>query len=146
MSGLLRRQSVQASGLAVLLDRSENWKKVYQTDLGTCFLGDNGQMPPRTADFVARLHAAKIETSDKLPWWIAAGYDVAALVAAAVRSGAETSDQFTAHWNTAGPFDGIYGDYAWAPGQHNGYPDSGVVMSQANSFRDGAFRLAPGYD
>ena len=129
-----------------LLDRPENWEKVYQTNFRNLCYGEDGRLPPRTADLVARLQAAKVETSDTLLWWIAAGYDIAALVAAAVREAGDAPEKMAAYWNTAGPFEGVYGSYAWGPRQHNGYPDEGVVMSQANSFRDGTFRLAPGYD
>ena len=128
-----------------LLDRPENWEKVYQTNFRSCCFTESGSLPPRTADFVGRLKAAKVETGDTLLWWIAAGYDAAGLVAAAIRSGAETSEQIAAYWNSGKPHPGVYGDYVWTPRDHNGYPDNDVVMSQANSFQDGMFKLAPGY-
>jgi branched-chain amino acid transport system substrate-binding protein len=128
-----------------LLERPENWEKVYQTNFRSCCYGENGALPAGTADFVGRLRAAKIDTADTLLWWIAAGYDVAALVAAAVKSAGDAPDQIAGFWNTVNPFPGIYGDYVWTKQQHNGYPDSGVVMSQANSFQDGVFKVAPGY-
>lgn len=128
-----------------LLDRPENWQKVYQTNFRSCCYGEDGRLPAPTAELVARLRAAKVETSDTLLWWIAAGYDIAALVAAAVRHAGEAPDRMAAYWNSAGPFAGVFGRYSWAPQQHNGYPDDDVVMSEANSFRDGTFRLAPGY-
>ena len=40
---------------------------------------------------------------------------------------------------------GVYGDISFTPEQHNGYPQNEVVMSRANSQKDGAFALAPGY-
>ena len=42
-------------------------------------------------------------------------------------------------------YQGIFGNYRWSPKDHNGFPTDDVVMSQANSSRDGAFALAPGY-
>jgi branched-chain amino acid transport system substrate-binding protein len=41
--------------------------------------------------------------------------------------------------------DGVNGHISVTPTEHNGYPDDEVVMIRANSFRDGAFSLAPGY-
>jgi branched-chain amino acid transport system substrate-binding protein len=128
-----------------LLDRPENWEKVYQTNFRSCCFDDRGALPARTAELVGRLKAAKVDMADTLLWWIAAGYDVAGLVAAAIKSGAETSEQIAAYWNSGKPYPGVYGDYVWTPQEHNGYPDHDVVMSQANSFRDGMFKLAPGY-
>ena len=40
---------------------------------------------------------------------------------------------------------GVYGDIYLHADQHNGYPDDEVVMVEANSLKDGAFNLAPGY-
>ena len=37
------------------------------------------------------------------------------------------------------------GSYTYTPEEHNGFPTDELVMSQANSARDGAFTLAPGY-
>ncbi|MEN0076662.1 MAG: ABC transporter substrate-binding protein [Paracraurococcus sp.] len=128
-----------------LLERPENWQKVYQTNFRTCCYGEDGKLSERTADLVARLRKAQVETSDTLLWWIAAGYDIATLVAAAVQHAGEKPDQMAAYWNASGPFDGVFGRYSFSASQHNGYPDDSVVMSQANSFQNGTFRLAPGY-
>jgi branched-chain amino acid transport system substrate-binding protein len=47
--------------------------------------------------------------------------------------------------NKLNGFAGVYGDISFAPDRHNGYPDDEVVMVEANSLKDGAFNLAPGY-
>ena len=62
-----------------------------------------------------------------------------------MKDAGDAPEQITGYWNTVKAFPGVFGDYTWTAQQHNGYPDHDVMMSQANSFRDGAFRLAPGY-
>jgi branched-chain amino acid transport system substrate-binding protein len=42
-------------------------------------------------------------------------------------------------------YPGLFGDYTWSTSQHNGYPTNEVVMGEANSSKDGALNLAPGY-
>jgi branched-chain amino acid transport system substrate-binding protein len=128
-----------------LLEKIENWDKVYQIGFRSCSYGADGKLPARTEDFVGRVRAAKIDMSDTLLWWIACGYDVAKLVAAAVKNGGTSPEKIVAYWNTLKAFPGVYCDYTYTREQHNGYPDDGVVMSQANSFREGTFKLAPGY-
>lgn len=128
-----------------LLDRPENWEKVYQNNFRSNCYDDSGALPARTAEFLKRLRAAKIDSSDTLLWWIACGYDAASLVAAAVKNVGDAPEQIAGYWNTVKEFPGVFGDYTWTAQQHNGYPDDGVVMSQANSFRDGTFKLAAGY-
>jgi branched-chain amino acid transport system substrate-binding protein len=40
----------------------------------------------------------------------------------------------------------VYGDITFSPEKHDGYPDEEVVMVEANSLKEGAFNLAPGYN
>jgi branched-chain amino acid transport system substrate-binding protein len=84
--------------------------------------------------------------SDTLLWWIALGYD-APLPDSATRSrrtGPEP-EKIVAYWNSLKDFPGVYGDISFTPENHDGYPDKQVVMVEANSLKDGAFNLAPGY-
>ena len=39
----------------------------------------------------------------------------------------------------------MYGELSFTPDEHNGYPDRQIVMVEANSLKEGAFNLAPGY-
>jgi branched-chain amino acid transport system substrate-binding protein len=39
----------------------------------------------------------------------------------------------------------VFGDISFTSERHDGYPDDGIVMVEANSFKNGAFKLAPGY-
>jgi branched-chain amino acid transport system substrate-binding protein len=39
----------------------------------------------------------------------------------------------------------VFGDISFTPERHDGYPDEGIVMVEANSLKNGAFKLAPGY-
>ena len=48
-----------------------------------------------------------------------------------------------AAWNKVHDYPGVFGAYSFSPTDHNGYPQEGVVMSLANSQKDGAFVLAP---
>ena len=58
-------------------------------------------------------------------------------------TGVTTPDAIIANWNGTRDYPGVFGAYSFSPTQHNGYPQGGVVMSQANSQKDGAFTLAP---
>ncbi len=127
-----------------LLDKPEYWAKVYQNNFRPCSYLPSGALPPRTAEFVDRLRAAKIEIGDTLLWWVAIGYDAPRLIADAVKANGSAPEAIAKHWNTLKSWPGVYGDITWTPEQHDGYPDDQVVMCQANSFRDGAFSLAPG--
>ena len=128
-----------------LLEKPQYWEKVYPNNFLSCCYQPDGQLPERTRAFVEKLHGAGIETGDTLLWWIAAGYDAPHLVADAVKNAGSSPQDIAGYWNTLKAWPGIYGDLRFTPAQHNGYPDNEVVMCQADSFRDGAFKLAPGY-
>jgi branched-chain amino acid transport system substrate-binding protein len=128
-----------------LLEKSEYWDKVYMVGYRSCSFDAAGKLPPRTAEFVSRLKG-KVELSDTSLWWVTCGYDAVQLVAKAVAiTGASSPEAIVGFWNETKAYPGFYGDYTWSPQQHNGYPTDEVVMSQANSQKDGAFTLAPGY-
>jgi branched-chain amino acid transport system substrate-binding protein len=139
--------SLGAGEVQKLLEKPQNWEKVYMIGYRSCSFDANGKLPPRTAAFVERLTAAKVTLADTSLWWVAGGYDAVQLVAKAVEaSGSTSGEAIIKYWDSLGSgYPGIFGNYAWTPKEHNGFPTDDVVMSLANSAKDGAFGLAPGY-
>jgi branched-chain amino acid transport system substrate-binding protein len=127
-----------------LLDKPENWNKVYSNNFRqVCYAG--GKLPARAQEFVDRLKKAKVEMGDTLLWWIALGWDGAKMMGETLKATGPKADDIVAHWNKTKGWPGVYGTVTWTPEQHNGFPDSEVVMCEVNSLKDGAFNLAPGY-
>ncbi len=123
----------------------ENWDKVYIVGYRSCSFDATGKLPARSQEFVDSVKG-KIELEDTSLWWVAAGVDAVNLVAKAVGdTGSSEAADIIHAWNTLKDYPGLYGDYTFTPEQHNGYPTNEVVMSKANSSRNGAFELAPGY-
>jgi branched-chain amino acid transport system substrate-binding protein len=128
-----------------LLEKPEYWAKVYPNNFRPVCYAPGGKLPDRTNAFVDRLKSAKIDMGDTLLWWIALGYDSPRLIAEAMKNVGTEPAQVVGYLNKLKGFPGVYGDISFTPDQHNGYPDDEVVMVEANSLRDGAFNLAPGY-
>jgi len=127
-----------------LLEKPEYWNKVYSNNFKNCCYS-NGQLPPSSADFLERLKRARVDFSDTLLWWVAAGWDGMQLMADALRTAGTKPQDIVAHWHKVNRRPGVYGTISWSPQQHNGFLDEEVVMCEVNSLRDGAFNLAPGY-
>lgn len=127
-----------------LLEKPEYWNKVYSNNFRKCCYVD-GKLPPQTAEYVERLKKAKIEFADTLLWWVALGSDAVKLMADIFKNGGTKSDEIVGYMNKVKDWPGVYGTVTWTPQQHNGFPDSEVVMCEVNSLKDGAFNLAPGY-
>jgi branched-chain amino acid transport system substrate-binding protein len=128
-----------------LLEKPDYWAKVYPNNFRTVCFAAGGKLPDRTVAFLDRLKKAKIDMGDTLLWWIALGYDSPRMIADAMKEAGPEPDQIVAYLNKLKGFPGVYGDISFTPNEHNGYPDDEVVMVEANSLKDGAFNLAPGY-
>jgi branched-chain amino acid transport system substrate-binding protein len=127
-----------------LLEKPEYWNKVYSNNFRKCCYV-NGKLEPKTAEYLDRLKAAKIEFADTLLWWVALGWDGAHLMADTFKNAGTKADDIVGYMNKVKGWPGIYGTVTWTPEQHNGFPDSEVVMCEVNSLKDGAFNIAPGY-
>jgi branched-chain amino acid transport system substrate-binding protein len=128
-----------------LLEKPAYWAKVYPNNFRPVCYAPGGKLADRTNAFVDRLKSAKIDMGDTLLWWIALGYDSPRMLADAIKSVGPEPEKIVGYLNKLKDFPGVYGDISFTPEQHNGYPDSEVVMVEANSLKDGAFNLAPGY-
>jgi branched-chain amino acid transport system substrate-binding protein len=128
-----------------LLEKPEYWAKVYPNNFRPVCYGSGGKLPDRTSTFLDRLKSAKIDMSDTLLWWIGVGYDSPYMIAEAMKNTGTEPEQVVGYLNKLKGFAGVYGDISFLPEQHDGYPDNEVVMVEANSLKDGAFNLAPGY-
>lgn len=137
--------SLGSGDIRNLVEKPGNWENVFAVGYRSCSFDANGTLPERSAAFV-QLLAGKVDLSDTALWWVACGYDAVNLVAGAVEAtGASTSEAITGYWNGLTGYPGVFGNYTFSASQHNGYPTDDVVMSRANSQKDGAFALAPGY-
>jgi branched-chain amino acid transport system substrate-binding protein len=131
--------------VAHLLDKPSNWDKVYIVGYRPCTFDASGKLPPRTQAFVDSVKG-KITLADTSLWWVVAAIDAVHLVTEAVeKTGSSNGDAIAGYWNSLRNWPGLFGRYTFSATEHNGYPTDDVVMSAANSERDGAFALAPGY-
>ncbi len=138
--------SMASGEIAGLVEKPENWKKVYAIGYKSCSYDASGKLPPKSEDLVARLKKANVALNDTLLWWIAGGVDAIELSAKAVEaSGSTDGAGIISYLNTVNKYPGYFGTYTWTPTQHNGYPTEEVVMSEASTAKNGTFALAPGY-
>jgi branched-chain amino acid transport system substrate-binding protein len=129
-----------------LLEKPEYWAKVYPNNFRPVCYAAGGKLPDRTTAFLGRLKSAKVDVADTLLWWIAVGYDTPRMIAEAMKSAGTEPEQIVGYLNKLKRYPGVFGDITFTSEEHNGYPDDEVVMVEANSLKDGAFNLAPGYN
>jgi branched-chain amino acid transport system substrate-binding protein len=129
-----------------LLEKPEYWAKVYPNNFRPVCYNASGKLTDRTAAFLDRLKSAKVEVGDTLLWWVAVGYDSPSMIAQAVKNAGAEPEQIVGYLNKLKDYPGVFGDISFTPERHDGYPDEGIVMVEANSLKNGAFKLAPGYE
>jgi branched-chain amino acid transport system substrate-binding protein len=138
--------SMASGELAGLVEKPENWKKVYAIGYKSCSYDASGKLPAKSQDLVDRLLKANVSIKDTLLWWIADGVDAIDLIAKGVeQSGSTDSGGIITYWNSLSKYPGYFGNFAFSPTQHNGYLTEEIVMSEASTARNGTFALAPGY-
>jgi branched-chain amino acid transport system substrate-binding protein len=77
-------------------------------------------------------------------WWVALGYDTVKIIEHAVKTAGSTDGaKFQQVLESTKDFPGVYADYTWTPTDHNGFPDKGIAMNRANTFKEGSYELAP---
>ena len=128
-----------------LLEKPEYWAKVYPNNFRPVCYSSDGKLPDRTTAFLERLTKAKVEVNDTLLWWVAVGYDSPRLIAEAIKNVGTEPERVVGYLNKLKEYPGVYGDISFTPERHDGYPDEEVIMVEANSLKNGAFKLAPGY-
>jgi len=137
--------SMGSGDVARLLEKPSYWEKVYVPGYRSCSFDANGKLPARTQAFVDEVKG-KVELADISLWWVVVGVDAVNLVAEAIaKTGSSDSEAIIGYWNHLTKWPGLFGDFTFTPEEHNGYPTDEVVMSVANSARDGALNFAPGY-
>jgi branched-chain amino acid transport system substrate-binding protein len=138
--------SLASGEIAGLVEKPDNWKKVYAVGYKSVSYDAAGKLPAKTQDLVDRLLKANVVLNDTLLWWIAGGIDAIELFAKGVEtSGSTEGPGLIAYLNTLTKYPGYFGDYTFTPTQHNGYPTDEIVMSEASTAKNGTFALAPGY-
>ncbi|HEY1412514.1 MAG TPA: ABC transporter substrate-binding protein, partial [Rhodopila sp.] len=66
--------SLASGDIAHLLDKPENWKKVYAVGYRSCSYDANGKLPAHSQELVSKV-AGKVDLEDTLLWWVACGVD-----------------------------------------------------------------------
>jgi branched-chain amino acid transport system substrate-binding protein len=136
-----------AGAVKPLLAKPENWKNVYNVGYRPMSFGDNGKLPEKSQMFVETVSSAGVRLDDTMLWWVGLGVDTIQLIKDTVETAKSSKPDDVKRVLEAGKtFHGVYcTSCTYSSTNHNGYPTEDVVMNRADSFRDGAYAIAPGY-
>ena len=136
-----------AGAVKPLLAKPENWKSVYNVGYRPMSFDENGKLPEKSQKFVDTVSSAGVKLDDTMLWWVGLGVDTIQLIKDTVEAAKSSKPDDVKRVLEAGKtFHGVYcTSCTYSSTNHNGYPTEDVVMNRADSFRAGAYGIAPGY-
>ncbi|KRC85553.1 ABC transporter substrate-binding protein [Achromobacter sp. Root83] len=127
-----------------LLNKPSYWDNTYAAGYASTTYDAAGKLPERTQALMDQIRPKLGGKIDFTFWWVALGYDTVKIIEHAVKQNGGTDAQaFGKTLQSTRGMPGVYADYTWTADNHNGFPDSGMVVNRANTFKDGSFELAP---
>ncbi len=137
--------AIMAAPIRKLLNKPAYWDNAYATGYVSTTYSADGKLPPRTQVLIdkmrAKLGGGEI---DFMFWWVALGYDTVKIIEHAINKAGSTGPAaIQKALEDTKEFKGVYATYSWSAQQRNGFPDHNIVMSIANTFKDGSFKPAP---
>lgn len=137
--------AIMAAPIRKLLNKPAYWDNAYATGYISTTYGADGKLPERTQVLIdkmrAKLGGGEI---DFMFWWVALGYDTVKVIEHAInKAGSTDPAAIQKALEDTKQFKGVYATYSWSAQQRNGFPDHNIVMSIANTFKDGSFKPAP---
>lgn len=136
--------AIAAMQVGKLLSKKENWSKVYAVGYKSTSYDAQGQLPPRTRDFLKKVEPLLGKEIDYTLWWVVMGYDTVQVIRQGVeKAGSVDPAKWQAAMEDTRNFPGVFGTYTWGKDQRDGYPTPELVMNVASSFKNGTYQLAP---
>jgi branched-chain amino acid transport system substrate-binding protein len=136
--------AIAAINVGKLLSKPQNWDKVYAVGYKSTSYDANGQLPPRTQEFLKKAEPVLGKEIDYTLWWVVMGYDAVQAIREGVTKAGSTDPT---KWKTAMEgiknFPGMFANYTWGKGKMDGYPTEELAMNVASSFKNGTYQLAP---
>ncbi|CAM3792399.1 ABC transporter substrate-binding protein [Bordetella tumulicola] len=127
-----------------LLNKPSYWDNTYGAGYVSTTYDASGKLPERTQALMDAMRPKLGGKIDFTFWWVALGYDTVKIIEHAVKkNGSTDAEAFRKTLESTSDFPGVYATYTWTAENRNGFPDSGMVMNLANTFKDGSFKIAP---
>ncbi len=137
--------AIMAAPIRKLLNKPQYWDNAYATGYVSTTYSADGKLPERTQVLIDKMRAKLgVGEIDFMFWWVALGYDTVKVIEHAInKAGSTDPAALQKALEDTQEFKGVYATYSWSAQHRNGFPDHNIVMSIANTFKDGSFKPAP---
>ena len=136
--------ALMAPAIRKLLNKPEYWTEAYAAGYVSMTTGSDGKLPVATKALIERMRSKLGGNEvDFMFWWVALGYDTVRIVEHAVKKAGGTEPAAIQKvLETTPELRGVYATYGWTAEDRNGFPDVGIIMNLADSFKDGTYKPA----
>ncbi len=135
--------AIMALPIRALLNKPEYWRNAFAAGYASTTFVD-GKLPPRTQALMEAVRPGLGGEIGFTFWWVALGYDSMKLIAeAAKRADSMEPARIKEAIEGMRGYEGVFGTYSWSAAERNGFPDSGMVVNAADTFKEGSYQAAP---
>ena len=136
--------AIMALPVRDLLSKPEYWRNAFSVGFTNTTYDANGKLPAATQRLLDAMRP-RIggDTLTFTFWWVEIGYDSANVVLEAIKHAGSADPAAIAKAMEANDYAGAYTNFHYTPTNHNGFPDAGLTINLADSFKDGSFTAAP---
>jgi branched-chain amino acid transport system substrate-binding protein len=137
--------AIMGTPIKALLNAPGYWENTFSVGYASTTYDAAGQLPPATRKLMEAIRPQLGGKIDFTFWWVALGYDTVKLLEHAVRTAGSTDPaKIQAALENTRNLPGVYSPfYSYGPTERNGFPDAGIAINSASTFKDGSFARAP---
>jgi len=137
--------AIMGTPIKALLNMPSYWDNTYSVGYASTTYDNSGKLPEATQKLMDEIRPKLDGKIDFTFWWVAMGYDAVKVIEHAIGTAGSTDPQaIQAALEKTQNLKGVYSPYySYGPKSRNGFPDSGIAINRANTFKDGSFDRAP---
>lgn len=137
--------AIMGTPIKALLNAPNYWENTFSVGYASTTYDASGQLPPATRKLMEAIRPQLGGKIDFTFWWVAMGYDTVKVIEHAVRTAGSTDPaKIQAALEETRNLPGVYSPfYSYGPKERNGFPDAGIAINNASTFKDGSFARAP---
>ena len=136
--------AIMGTPIKALLNVPNYWDNTYSVGYASTTYDSAGKLPEATQKLMDEIRPKLGGKIDFTFWWVAMGYDSVKVIEHAIRTAGSTDPKaIQAALEKTQNLKGVYSPYySYGPKERNGFPDAGLAINRASTFKDGSFERA----
>jgi len=136
--------AIMGTPIKALLNVPSYWDDTYSVGYASTTYDAAGKLPEATQKLMNEIRPRLGGKIDFTFWWVAMGYDAVKVIEHAIRTAGSTDPKAIQEaLEKTQNLKGVYSPYyTYGLKERNGFPDAGLAINRASTFKDGSFERA----